>query len=203
MSRHDESDDGVPAARENVDAERLALQQTLHHGHSPYAPDAKPGLIENAFMWACKLIIVAMIAIIGTELVTRNLFHFSFQLSDEFGGYLLAALAFFSFCVCQSRGYFHRVDFVQARLPEAGQALSMVIFDVLSLAFALVLFWQMFLLERGSWETGELASTILMTPLWIPQFALPIGAAALCVSVSRSLVANVRWFIGALARRRG
>ncbi|WNC93522.1 TRAP transporter small permease [Paraburkholderia sp. FT54] len=203
MAQNNDPAASGPETQPGTDAERIALQQTLHHGHSPFAPVSHPGRLEWVFLWACKLIILAMIGIIGTELVTRNLFGFSFQLSDEFGGYLLAALAFFSLSVCQSHGYFHRVDFVQARLSELGQAVSMVIFDLLSLAFSVILFWQMFLLEHGSWQSGELASTILMTPLWIPQIALPIGAAALCIAVAKSLAMNLVWLAGAIGRRWG
>ncbi|MFM0007039.1 TRAP transporter small permease [Paraburkholderia dipogonis] len=191
------------AAQIGVDAEQIALQQTVRHGQSPFAPVSRQGWLEWVFLWLCKLIILAMIGIIGTELVTRNLFGFSFQLSDEFGGYLLAALAFFSLCVCQANGYFHRVDFVQARLSELGQALSAVLFDLISLLFSVIMFWQMFLLEQGSWRSGELASTILMTPLWIPQLTLPIGAAALCISVGKSFALNLGWLAKAIRRRRG
>jgi TRAP-type C4-dicarboxylate transport system permease small subunit len=203
MAQDKEPATAGPAMQPGTDVERMALQQTLHHGHSPFAPVSRPGWLEWVFLWACKLIIIAMIGIIGTELVTRNLFGFSFQLSDEFGGYLLAALAFFSLSVCQSHGYFHRVDFVQARLSELGQAFSMTIFDLLSLAFSVILFWQMYLLEQGSWQSGELATTILMTPLWIPQMALPIGAAALCIAVAKSFVMNLVWLAGAIGRRWG
>ncbi|MFM0505193.1 TRAP transporter small permease [Paraburkholderia caffeinilytica] len=203
MTQIEEPDPAGPATKLGIDAERIVLQQTLRHGQSPFAPESNPGWLEWVFLWICKIIIIAMIGIIGTELVTRNLFGFSFQLSDEFGGYLLAALAFFSLCVCQANGYFHRVDFVQARLSDLGQAVSAVIFDVISLTFCVILFWQMFLLEQGSWESGELASTILMTPLWIPQLALPIGAGALCISVAKSLVKNLGWLGGAIRRQRG
>jgi TRAP-type C4-dicarboxylate transport system permease small subunit len=183
------------------DPEAAALRQTARHGPSPFAPVSRQGPLEWVFLWACKIIILLMIAIIGTELVTRNLFGFSFQLSDEYGGYLLAALSFFSLSVCQANGYFHRVEFVQARLSELGQALSALLFDILSMTFCAALLWQMFLLEQGSFVSGELASTILMTPLWIPQLALPVGAAALCVSVLTRLAADVVWLAGALRRR--
>lgn len=194
-----------PAAGQppGVDAERVALQQTLRHGLSPFAPVSKPGRLEKVFLWACQILILAMIAIIASELVTRDLLGFSLQISDEFGGYLLAALAFCSFPVCQSYGYFHRVDFILARLPEVGQVLTMVIFDLLSLMFSAILLWQTYLLTEGSWKIQELATTIMMTPLWIPQLALPVGAAALCLSMTRSVVTNARWLAGAITRLGG
>ncbi len=185
-----------------ADPEAAALQQSLRAGPSPFAPVFHGGTVETLCLWTCKVLIVAMVVIIGTELVTRNLFGFSFQLSDEYGGYLLAALCFFSLSVGHSNGYFHRVEFLQARLPEVGQAFSAIIFEALSLLFSVVMLWEVALLEWGSWKSGELTSTILMTPLWIPQLTLPLGAAALCWSVGRRLVVVMRWFAAA-ERRRG
>jgi TRAP-type C4-dicarboxylate transport system permease small subunit len=186
-----------------ADPEASALQQTVRHGPSPFAPVSRQGIAEWLFLWASKIIILVMIGIIGTELVTRNLFGFSYQLSDEYGGYLLAALAFFSLSVCQANGYFHRVAFVQARLSDLGQATWAVFFDVLCLMFCIILLWELMLLELGSWNSGELASTILMTPLWIPQLPLPLGAAALTFSILKSLVVDCGWVAGAVRRRRG
>jgi TRAP-type C4-dicarboxylate transport system permease small subunit len=185
----------------NADPEALVMQQTARHGPSPFAPVSHQGLLEWLFLWASKIIILVMIVIIGTELVTRNLFGFSYQLSDEYGGYLLAALSFFSLSVCQANGYSHRVEFIQVRLSELHQAAWALFFDILCTAFCVVLLWQMILLEHGSWNSGELAPTILMTPLWIPQLALPLGAAALTVSVLKNLIADFGWIVGAIRRR--
>jgi hypothetical protein len=40
-----------------------------------------------------------------------------------------------------------------------------------------------------------------MTPLWIPQLALPLGAAALTISVLKNLIADFGWIVGAIRRR--
>ena len=38
---------------------------------------------------------------------------------------------------------------------------------------------------------GDRAPTYLATPLWIPQAAMALGAAALCFSMLRTLVADL------------
>ena len=132
-----------------------------------------------------------MLVVIGTDILTGSLFNFSFEISDELGGYMLVVMTFVSLPVCQISDSFHHVELVQSRLSPFGRAVSHVIFDALSLAFCLLLFWQLVHFQISSFRFGDLAPTYLATPLWIPRVAMMIGAAALCFSVVRTLVADV------------
>ena len=57
-----------------------------------------------------------MLVVVAVDIVTRSLFNFSFEISDELGGYLLVVIAFVSLPVCQASDSFHRVELVQSRL---------------------------------------------------------------------------------------
>ena len=72
---------------------------------------------------------------------------------------------------------------MQSRLSPLGRAVSHVIFDGLSLAFCVLLLWQLVKFEIFSQEFGDQAPTYLATPLWIPRMAMVIGAVALCFSM--------------------
>jgi TRAP-type C4-dicarboxylate transport system permease small subunit len=144
---------------------------------------------------------IAMIVLIGTEVFTRGLFNFSFQVSDELGGYMLVAISFLSLSVCQINHTFHRVELVQARLSERGRALSDLAFDIAALAFAGVLLWQIGRLELTSWSSGDEAPTYLMTKLWIPRLVMVAGTAALCLSMVTTIIADVRRIAASRARR--
>ncbi|MFC7397889.1 TRAP transporter small permease [Chelatococcus sp. GCM10030263] len=150
----------------------------------------KPGILEKLCELACALCILASIASIVIEIVARNLFDLSFQLSDELGGYLLVAITFLSLSVCQVHGAYHHVEFVQARLPPRARHTSRVIFDAISLAFCLILIWQFYRLTSRSWSSGDFAPTIMQTPMWLPQLSMLLGVAALLVPLGRSLVWN-------------
>jgi hypothetical protein len=43
----------------------------------------------------------------------------------------------------------------------------------------------------SSFRFGDRAPTYLATPLWIPQAAMALGAAALCFSMLRALAADI------------
>jgi TRAP-type C4-dicarboxylate transport system permease small subunit len=142
-----------------------------------------------------------MVVIVAVDILTRSLLNFSFEISDELGGYLLVVIAFVSLPVCQASDSFHRVELVQSRLSPVGRAVSHVIFDLLSLAFCALLFWQLVRFELTSFRFGDRAPTYLATPLWIPQIAMLVGAAAVCFTMLRTLAADMSrlrksWTVG-------
>jgi len=149
-------------------------------------------VVERLCKQVCVAALVVMLAVIGLDIVTRSLFNFSFEISDELGGYMLVVITFISLPVCQVNDSFHHVEFVQARLSPRGKAISHLIFDLLSLTFCVLLLWQLMRFEMSSWRFEDHAPTYLGTPLWIPRLAMVVGAAALCASMVRTLVSDIR-----------
>jgi TRAP-type C4-dicarboxylate transport system permease small subunit len=168
------------------DTERAGAPPALQKHTVPEGP------VERACKWACEAAIVVMLVVIGTDIFTRWLLNFSFQVSDEIGGYMLAAITFLSLSVCQANDSFHHVELIQARLSERARALSALLFDLLTLGFAALLVWHYIRLELSSYRFGERAPTYLETPLWIPRLVMAIGAAALCLAVLRTIAMHVR-----------
>jgi TRAP-type transport system small permease protein len=156
-----------------------------------------PTLLEKSCMWICEIAIVAMGAIVILELITRNLFNFSFEMSDELGGYIIVGITFMSLPVCQVYRSYHHVQFVQARLSPRMQAASHLLFDLLSLLFCVVLIWQLTRFVMTTHRSEDVAPTLLATPLWIPQAIMPIGMLATTVSLLRSAWGNWRRFVAA------
>jgi len=150
------------------------------------------GIIERICKFVCTAALVIMLLVIGLDIVTRSLFNFSFEISDELGGYMLVAITFISLPVCQANDSFHHVAFVQARLSPRRSFILHVIFNLLSLGFCILLLWQLVRFEISSWRFDDHAPTYLGTPLWIPRLAMVAGSAALCVSVLRTLVFEIR-----------
>jgi TRAP-type C4-dicarboxylate transport system permease small subunit len=151
----------------------------------------RESIVERACRVACFAALVVMLVVIGVDIVSRGLFNFSFEVSDELGGYMLVVISFLSLSICQINNSFHHVELVQSRLSPFGRAISRVIFDLLSLAFCALLLWQLVRFEIISYRFGDHAPTYLATPLWIPLAVMALGAAALCFSVLRTLAANV------------
>jgi TRAP-type transport system small permease protein len=151
-----------------------------------------PTLLENTCMVICEIAILVMGAIVILELITRNLFNYSFEMSDELGGYIIVGITFLSLPVCQVYRSYHHVQFIQARLSPRMQAISHLLFDLLSLLFCFVLLWQLIRFVEASYRSEDIAPTLLATPLWIPQAIMPIGMLAATISLLRSAWGNWR-----------
>src|ERR1700691_6718545 len=86
-------------------------------------------VVERVCKLACVAALLVMLVVIGVDIFTRSVFNFSFEISDELGGYMLVLITFLSLPVCQINDSFHHVELVQSRLSLFGRAVSRVIFD--------------------------------------------------------------------------
>jgi TRAP-type C4-dicarboxylate transport system permease small subunit len=160
------------------------------HGPDPWTPHET--FLERLCQRLCELALAASVIMIGAEVIARALFHFSFEVTDEIGGYLLVAISFLSLPVSQVHHSFHHVEFVQARLSPRGRAWSRLIFDLVCIFCVAILLWQLARLEYGTWRAEDVAPTILGTPLWIPRLTMPLGAAVLFFTLLRTLFGDWR-----------
>ena len=166
------------------------IVQSPAHGR-PSAHRLEDSIVERVCRLVCVAALIVMLVVVAVDILTRSLFNFSFEISDELGGYLLVVIAFVSLPVCQASDSFHRVELVQSRLSPFWRAVSHVIFDLLAFTFCALLLWQLVRFEMTSYRFADRAPTYLATPLWIPQAAMMLGAAAVCFTMLRTLAADV------------
>src|SRR5208337_5332259 len=158
------------------------IAPALAADHDIGEPTPSETLLERTCRTLCEIGIVVMATIVILEIITRNLFNLSFMISDELGGYIIVGITFLSLPVCQVNRAYHHVLLVQARLGPRTRAVSHLFFQLLSLGFCIVLIWQLARLTLQSYASGDVAPTMLATPLWIPQALMPLGCIALSVT---------------------
>lgn len=151
-------------------------------------------LPEKLCMWLSSIALIAMVALTSLEVFLRSTFNFSLEFTDEVGGYLLAALSFLSLPVALTGNAYHRVEFYMRRLDSRGRALSRFIFNFINLVMIVVLDWQLFRLVARSYGQDDRASTLLGTPLWIPQSFMILGATILVFTLLRMLALDWRLY---------
>jgi len=149
-------------------------------------------LIERVSLWTSAFCMIGMVLLILAEVVLRGVFNSTTEHSDELVGYLLVGLSFLSLALCQSRGAFHRVEMVQMRLGPRGQAISALVFDLLSFGYIALTGWYFLLFVMSSYRREAMASTALGTPLWIPETAMVVGAVMLLIVLGKAVVHDVR-----------
>ncbi len=155
--------------------------------------DARPfNVLERASLWLSAFCLIGMVLLILAEVVLRGAFNSTTEHSDELVGYLLVGVSFLSLALCQSRGAFHRVEMVQMRLGPRGQAVSALIFDLLSFGYIALTDWYFVQFVMSSYRREAMASTVLGTPLWIPETAMVVGATMLLIVLGKAVVNDVR-----------
>lgn len=150
--------------------------------------------LEGACLWLTGACLVAMVVIILVEVVARSFFNFSFEVVDEVGGYLTVAVSFLALAPAQARKAFHNVALVQNRLSARARISWLAFFHMLALAFSLTVTAATVRYVYRSWQQGDAASTVMRTPLWIPQSVMVVGMAVLCLVLAAELVAALRQF---------
>ena len=148
--------------------------------------------LERAFRWLSQIIIILLMVLIGVEVVIRSALGASLQFTNELGGFALVALTFLSMSTCQSNHAYHRVHFLDTRLGARGRASLRLLFDTLSLAVTLILVWQFARFEIISWKSGDVTSSNLMTPFWIPRALMVVGVAGLAITMLRTIRGDFR-----------
>lgn len=142
--------------------------------------------------WVSQALVVGLVVMMGMEMIVRSAFGWSIQFSNELGGYALVAITFLSLASGQLQHAYHSVHFLENRLGPKGRARLKLLFDVLATAVTLVLLVELARFEWLSWKSGDVASTTLMTPLWLPRLAMPLGVLVLTWALLRVLAADVR-----------
>jgi TRAP-type C4-dicarboxylate transport system permease small subunit len=150
------------------------------------------GKLEHITEFLVALALIGMLVLIAADVTTRTLFGFSYQVSEEISGYLLVAITFLSLSVSYSHDRYHRVEFFQARLSPRGRLWSRFIFDLAAFIVCGIMAWQFIRFEAAALHAGAMAPTVLMTPLWIPQMLLPVGATLACIAILRTIVVRAR-----------
>lgn len=144
-------------------------------------------LVEKGCLLLSQVAMLVLVAVVGTDILTRSLLNYSFEVADELGGYMLVAIAFFSLAVCQAHDGFHRVEFVIDRLSVGARIIARIVYDVVALALALLLTWHLWAYVSSSWNSGSTAPTRLMTPLWLAQLPMVLGMLAYVVSLCAAI----------------
>lgn len=159
-------------------------------------PAALPPLDGNRLERACgvlaKLALVLMMLVMGAELVLRNAFGYSWEGTDEAAGYLLVAVTFLSLATSQAHGGYHELLLVKNRLSPRARSRLEVAMLAICLVCAAVLTWYFVRLVIGTWNSEERSMTSLRVPLWIPRLTMPLGTAALCVTLVLAIRRTLR-----------
>lgn len=123
--------------------------------------------------------VVAMMLLIVIDITARSLFDVSLLISDEISGYMLVLMTFFGAADALRHGALLRIEILLVAVGPRPRAALNALFDLLALGLTAIVLWQVTALTWSTWTRRMVAPTLLETPLWLPQLAMPIGCALL------------------------
>jgi len=154
------------------------MQNTQEENQDGGFLERKIGLLEKGCTFMASFALVMMIAIIAVGALSRYFFNHPFSFVDEYSGYLLVAMGFLAMASALRRNAHITVDIITKALPEKSRLWFDVGSHCIGILIAGVLFWISLKLCYENYSTHTLSSTIMETPLWIPQLFIPLGWAA-------------------------
>jgi TRAP-type C4-dicarboxylate transport system permease small subunit len=143
---------------------------------------AAKGLVQLG-RYVAEIALLGMVLLIGADVIMRNVAKKSLLISDEVSGYLLVAMVFFGAGYSLRSGAFLRIEFILFSLPKRARAAIDFAFDLIALALTSILLYELSRFVWRTWDGKVIATTLLETPLWIPQSAMVIGCAIFLVAV--------------------
>jgi TRAP-type C4-dicarboxylate transport system permease small subunit len=139
----------------------------------------------RATRWLARgaaFILAAVAAITFCDVLGRYVFNSPFTFTVEFTELSMALIVYFGVgLTTHDRGHIV-VDVVTLRMPEAMRALSLLVTNVLSFAFLVIMIWRLwqraaFLLEKGD------TTPIWLIPLWPVAFLMAAGSLFLLTGI--------------------
>jgi len=148
--------------------------------------------LASAAGYAAGLALLAIVGLTMVEVVSRYVLKNPLILSDELGGYAMAAVSFLGLAFCaQEKGHI-RITFLVERLDSRTTGYLRIASLVLGLAFITVAAWVSWKFLGDSFTRDMRSNSMLRTPLKWPQMALPVGFTLFALVLAGQLVQAVQ-----------
>ena len=135
------------------------------------------------------VLIAAITVVVFYEVVARYVFAAPTEWSMELTSYALVWCGFFGAAYTLRRGRHVRVDLLLERLPVSAQRTLELFVDLVGLGFSVLVTYQGARFVYQSYITESTSVSPLRVPLFIPELAVPVGAALLALQfLARLLV---------------
>lgn len=134
------------------------------------------GDVSGGFIFVMMLIIVY-------DVLMRRVFNKPTIWADETSCYLLVGVTFLGAAYTLKMGGHIHIEALVGRLKPNVKQRWMFVIDVLTFAFLVAFTWQTYKLAIDAYVNATIATTLLRTPVYIPQLLIPIGLTWLCLQL--------------------
>ena len=149
-------------------------------------------LIENVLQPVGNFLVIVIAVLVFAQVISRYVFEQSYGFMEEFSKWSQIWFVFLLLGVVEkARGHIG-IDILPRKLPERYKKWLLILFDIVTLVFAVLLFWSGTQLCYHLWQMGlSSTSTEIPTPLWVVRLCFPIGAIFLAFFSVEHLVRDI------------
>lgn len=134
------------------------------------------------------LSVVVIVVLVLGEVVAREAFKTSFQVSVEYSTYLLVSATFFGLAYTQRAGQMIFVGLVYDTTTGLTRAWMDLARSVIAVVFGGMMTWYVAKFTYYSYSLEQVSMTVARTPLYLPQLTMVLGM----------FLVTVEWIRGAL-----
>lgn len=138
------------------------------------------------------LSMVAIVGLIGVEIVYRSVFNASTLVADEFSGYLMVVTVMAGLGYTLESDSHIRITILLVRLGPRAKQVMEVLGTCLALAIALFVCYHASLMVYDSYSYDMRADSISATPIFIPQIIVPLGLAGLALQLIALVIRRLK-----------
>lgn len=134
---------------------------------------------SRVLFWACAVIILIMALSVTYEVIARYVFDSPTIWVTEVSSYMLVAVAFLGAAWTLRADGHIRMELLSETGGPVGRRISDVAMFLVSICVSAALLWTGWNMASANYSFGWKSSTMLATPLWIPQMLVPLGSLSL------------------------
>lgn len=148
--------------------------------------------LDALYVAAAGLAALCLCAILGVTIaqVVARWAGISFPGSTEYAGYLMAAASFLAFAHTLNRGAHIRVNILLTALGRHARWAELWCLGIAAIA-ATYLAWHAARTVYWSHKLGDVSQGQDMTPLWLAQLPMAVGAAILAIAFVDNLISRI------------
>nr|WP_321463057.1 TRAP transporter small permease [uncultured Cohaesibacter sp.] len=132
--------------------------------------------------------LVAIFLLIAAEILARNFINTSLPFSWDFAAYMMGACIFLSAGATLKAGGHVRVTALNDYLPPRGKQILDIAACLIGFIIALAILHAVSDMAFLSFKRGSTSSSVVRTPLWIPQAFMVLGAVVFALQMVAQLI---------------
>mgnify|MGYP006238914995 CR=1 FL=1 len=144
--------------------------------------------IINSCGFVCEISLVALVLMVGFEVLSRNLFGLSFSGVEILSGYVLVLLTFLGGSVALRAGSVYRMQFVEGNFHPFLASILAILVHLVAIIFLSLIVYYSSKLVLSSFARGVTSQANASIKLWWLQVVIPVGCSTMIMILISGLI---------------